>query len=55
MGAIGILIVVIILGIVAGILAKNKNRSVAGWVIGTLLLTPLILVLVALKPLPPER
>lgn len=55
MEAIGIVIVVMILAIVAGIMAKNKNRSVAGWVIGTLLLTPVILILIALKPLPPER
>lgn len=55
MGALGILAIVVILAIVAGIIAKNRNRSVAGWIIGTLLFTPLILVLLALKPLPLRR
>lgn len=55
MVAIGIFIVVMILGIVAGIVAKNKNRSVAGWAIGTLIFTPVILILLVLKPLSPER
>ncbi len=55
MGALGILAIIVILAIVAGILAKNKNRSVAGWVIGTLLLTPVILILLALRALPPKQ
>ncbi len=37
---------------VAVILAKNKNRSVLGWVILTIVFVPSLLVLLALKPLP---
>mgnify|MGYP001363164684 CR=1 FL=1 len=36
---------------VAVILAKNKNRSVAAWVILTIIFVPSLLVLLALKPL----
>lgn len=36
--------------IVAGILASRKNRSVGGWVIGSLLLTPLIVLILLALP-----
>ena len=46
----------IVLAIVAGIVASNKNRSVAGWVLLSLLVAPLtLLILLALKPLPAEQ
>ena len=48
----GLFLTIWIIGaIVAGILASRKNRSVSGWVLGSLLLTPLIvLILLALPP-----
>lgn len=50
------LVVWIIGGILAFILANKKNRSVAGWVFMTLLFSPLlVLILLALSPLEPEQ
>ncbi|OGW13658.1 MAG: hypothetical protein A2W77_05875 [Nitrospinae bacterium RIFCSPLOWO2_12_39_16] len=44
-----------ICAVIAGIIAKKKNRSIGGWVLLTLLLTPLcLLVLIALSPLHSE-
>lgn len=48
---IGFLIGIIIV-IASGVMASNKNRNVAGWVVGTALFTPMIIVLAVLKPLP---
>lgn len=43
----------IIGAILAYVIAKNKNRSVGGWVFCSLLLTPLVvLILIALPPIP---
>lgn len=48
----GIFIIWVISCIVAGILANKKNRSVGGWVLLTLLLSPLcILILLVLQPI----
>ena len=50
-----VLTIWIICAVIAGIIAKKKNRSVGGWVLLTLLLTPLcLLVLIALSPLHSE-
>lgn len=40
----------IVIIISSGVMAANKNRSVAGWIIGTALFTPVIIVLAILKP-----
>lgn len=52
-----ILIIWIIGAVLAGVLASNKNRSVAGWVLSSLLLTPLVvLILIFLQEKkPPEN
>lgn len=51
MVAISILLIIVI---VSGIVANNKNRSVTGWCIGTLLFMPIILILLVLKPVPKD-
>src|SRR5581483_2940989 len=47
-----ILTVCIVAAVLAGIIASKKNRCVACWVIGAALLPIVILILVALDPLP---
>lgn len=48
------LVIIWIIGaILAGVIANNKKRSVGGWVLGSILLTPLlILILLVLPALP---
>lgn len=46
----------IIAVVLAGIIASNKNRSAGGWIIGTLFLSPLmVLILLALPSLTMEE
>lgn len=40
----------VIAAILAGVIASNKNRSVGGWVIGSILLTPLIILILLALP-----
>jgi len=47
-----VFVIWIVAGIVAGIIASNKNRSAVGWFFLTILLTPLcVFIVMALKPL----
>jgi hypothetical protein len=47
-----ILTVCIVAAVLGGIIASNKNRCVACWAIGALFLPIVILILLALEPLP---
>lgn len=52
----GVLILWSIGAVLAGILANGKCRNVAGWVLGSVFITPLIiLILLALPPLEDQR
>src|SRR5207237_377036 len=46
---------VVVLWIVAGIVAHNKNRCVWGWVLGVILFLPILLILLALRERPARR
>lgn len=49
-----VLLIWVIAAIAAGVVASNKNRSAAGWVIASLLFSPLLLIIIlVLAPLPP--
>ena len=45
-----ILLVWVILIIVVGVVAKNKNRDVGGWVVGAIFLAPVILLILLALP-----
>lgn len=45
-----VLTIWVIAAIIAGIVANNKNRSVAGWVLGSIILTPLIVLILLFLP-----
>ena len=45
----------LVAGIVGGVLAKNKNRSMGGWAIGCFLMPIFIVILLVLKPLSGEK
>ncbi len=48
----GVLVVWVVAAIIAAIIAEKKNRSIMGWVLLCVLLSPLaLLVLLALEPL----
>ena len=50
-----ILIIWLIGAIIAGIIANNKKRSVGGWVLGSILLTPLIVLILLVLPALTEK
>ena len=51
-GALASLMFIVVICIVAGIVAGKKNRTVAGWVVGTALFVPIIIILFVLEALP---
>ena len=50
-----IFVIFVIASILGGVIANNKNRNVAGWAIGSLLIPLIILILLALPKLPEEN